>query len=304
VTRRPPGFCSSVMRIVRLRRRQRRCPPHRPPVPGRGARHPPTAAPRQALTASPASAHHRTGEGIEGADLARQDRRRLVPVEPGLGLVDLFGIGDAVAGLCHGDKLIEARQCFDHQFSAQRRKAVVQAAGAVLRVDGDGAGQQHGTGIETGFHAHDGDAGLRVSSLDGAMDRRRAAPARQQRGVDVDAAAARQVEHGLRQDEAVSGHHHELGAACGAGGADRLMCCRILQALGLGHRDTVRQRHLLHGGGLQRHAAAGGTVGLGQHQYHLVTGGKNRFECARRKLWRTGKNQLHGWAFRKSRAPA
>jgi hypothetical protein len=165
----------------------------------------------------------------------------------------------------------------------------VQAAGAVLRVDGDGAGQQHGTGVETGFHAHDGDAGLRVAGLDRAMDRRRAAPARQQRGMDVDAAAAREVEHGLRQDQAVGRHHHELGAG-GAGGAERLVRCRILEPLGLGNRDAVGQRDLLDGGGLQRHAASGGPVGLGQHQSHLVAGGQQGFQCASREIRRAGEN--------------
>jgi hypothetical protein len=100
----------------------------------------------------------------------------------------------------------------DDQPATQGGKAVVQAAGGVLRFDVDDGRQQHRPGVEAGLHAHDGDAGLRVAGLDGAVDGRRAAPARQQRGVDVDAAAARQVEHRLRQDQAVGGDHHDFGA--------------------------------------------------------------------------------------------
>ena len=72
--------------------------------------------------------------------------------------------------------------------------------------------KQHRPGIEPGLHLHDGDAGFGIAGQDRALDRRRAAPARQQRGVDVDAAEARHVEHRLRQDQAVGGDHHDVGA--------------------------------------------------------------------------------------------
>jgi hypothetical protein len=51
----------------------------------------------------------------------------------------------------------------------------------------------------------------RIARFDGAMDRRGAAPARQQGRVDVEAAQARQVQHPLRQDQAIGGHHHHVG---------------------------------------------------------------------------------------------
>ena len=52
--------------------------------------------------------------------------------------------------------------------------------------------EQHGAGVEPRVELHDGDAGFRVAGEDGALDRRGAAPARQQRTVDVQAAEARQ----------------------------------------------------------------------------------------------------------------
>ena len=63
--------------------------------------------------------------------------------------------------------------------------------------------QQHRAGIEPLVHLHDGDAGLPVAGEDGALDRRRAAPARQQRGMDVEAAEPRRL-----QDRAAAGSGH------------------------------------------------------------------------------------------------
>ena len=65
-----------------------------------------------------------------------------------------------------------------------------------------GAPQQHGAGIEARIHEHDADAGFGVAGHDGAGDRRGAAPARQQRGVDVQAAAPRGGKNGGRQEKA------------------------------------------------------------------------------------------------------
>jgi hypothetical protein len=41
--------------------------------------------------------------------------------------------------------------------------------------------------------------------------RRRAAPSRQQRSVQVEAAFRRDIENSLRQDQAVGGDHHDIG---------------------------------------------------------------------------------------------
>ena len=72
-----------------------------------------------------------------------------------------------------------------------------------------------GAGVEPCVHLHDGDAGLAVAGEDGALDRRRAAPARQQRGMDVEAAEARRLEHRLRQDQAIGRDHRGIEAERG-----------------------------------------------------------------------------------------
>ena len=51
----------------------------------------------------------------------------------------------------------------------------------------------------------------RSPAMIGALDRRRAAPARQQRGVQVEAAVARRVEDRLRQDQPVGDDDRDVG---------------------------------------------------------------------------------------------
>ena len=61
--------------------------------------------------------------------------------------------------------------------------------------DGHAHTLDHGTRIEAGIHLHEADPGLRIALEDRALDRRRAAPARQQRSMDVEAAVLRPREN-------------------------------------------------------------------------------------------------------------
>ena len=54
--------------------------------------------------------------------------------------------------------------------------------------------------IEALFHFHHRDAGLAIARHDGALDRRCAAPARQQRAVQIEATQRKQIENRFRQD--------------------------------------------------------------------------------------------------------
>jgi hypothetical protein len=68
-------------------------------------------------------------------------------------------------------------------------------------------------GVEPLLHLHD--RITPVSAVAGqhrALDRRRAAPARQQRGVDVEAAEPRRVQDRLWQDEAIGDDDGDVGA--------------------------------------------------------------------------------------------
>ena len=72
--------------------------------------------------------------------------------------------------------------------------------------------QQHRAGVQPRVHAHDGDAGLGVAGQDRRLDRRRAAPARQQARMDVQAAPPGRRQHRRRQDQPVGGDHRGIRA--------------------------------------------------------------------------------------------
>lgn len=174
----------------------------------------------------------------------------------------------------------------------------MQLRGGLLRADGHGALQQHVAGVQSRVHLHDGHAGLGVARLDGALDGRRATPARQQAGVDVQAAQARQVQRPLRQDQAVGGHHHDIRRHAlqlrARGGRLVRIAAVEPQAARLGDPDAGGQGRLLDRTGRQFQAAASRPVGLGQHQRHVVAGGKQRIERDTGEFGSAGENKAHG----------
>jgi hypothetical protein len=106
---------------------------------------------------------------------------------------------------------VRAAQPFGQYFGAQGGQAIVQAAAGFVGGDRRASLQHHRTGIQAGFHLHQIDAAFRIAGKDGALDRRGAAPARQQAGVHVPAAQARNGQHLARQDQAVGHHHQQVG---------------------------------------------------------------------------------------------
>ena len=72
-----------------------------------------------------------------------------------------------------------------------------------LAADRRALGHQHRAGVEAFFHAHDHDAGFRIARHDRALDRRGAAPARQQRAMQIEAAELRRIEDRLRQQQSI-----------------------------------------------------------------------------------------------------
>ena len=72
--------------------------------------------------------------------------------------------------------------------------------------------REHRPGVEAGLDRHDVDAGLRVAGEDRPLDRRGAAPARQQREVHVHEAERQRFEQRGRQDLAERDDDAELRA--------------------------------------------------------------------------------------------
>ena len=206
--------------------------------------------------------------GIEGAHLAFDLGGRSLPVYPGLGLLQLVRIHRLCVVLrLRGQRALrDARQGLHQGLRAQRGKAVVQAAAGLVRRDGEAFDQVYRPGIQALLHLHDGHTGLGVARLDRALDRRRPAPARQDGGMDVDAAQARRLQHRLRQQQAVGHHHHQVGPI----GGQALHIRRVLEIHRLLHRDGRLQRDLLDRAGCQLAPAPGRAVRLGVHRDHLV----------------------------------
>jgi hypothetical protein len=131
--------------------------------------------------------------------------------------------------------------------------------------------QQDRAGIQPLFHLHQADAGAIVAGFDRALDRRRAAPARQQRGVHVPAAMHRDVEHRLRQQQAIGHHHHQVRlqrAQLGLRGG-------AAEILGLVDRDAALHGFQLDRRRLQAAAATGWPVrlGVGGHDLAMARAG-------------------------------
>jgi len=151
------------------------------------------------------------GKRVEGAHLAVDLGRGPGPIDARLGLLHLGRVARARVVL--GDRLeaVEIREGFDDGVRAHGCERPGELARGDFGADGVFTPQQHGTGIEPGLHLHDAHAGHGIAGQDGALDGRRAAPARQERRVDVEAAVARHVEHRLGQQQAVGSDHHDVG---------------------------------------------------------------------------------------------
>ena len=121
------------------------------------------------------------------------------------------------------------------------------------------------------------------------MDGRRAAPARQQRAVDVDAAQHRRVEKRLGQDVAVGHDHRGIEI-------ERLEGRRFLlaaQAFRRAHGKTQRQGELMHRRAALLLAAAGGLGRAGVDGDHVVAGLDQRLERGHREFRCAEKRKLH-----------
>ena len=76
----------------------------------------------------------------------------------------------------------------DFEPIGQVGEAVVELTGGFIGADGELLGEEDVAGVEAFVHIHPGDAGLLVAGEDGGVDRRGAAVAREERGVEIEAA--------------------------------------------------------------------------------------------------------------------
>ncbi len=103
------------------------------------------------------------------------------------------------------------RQRPHHEVGAQPHEPVVEFAGGHVGPDRHALDHGDGARIEPLLHAHHGDARLGVARHDGALDRGGAAPAREKRSMEVEAAERRLAEDAARQDHAVGDDDGDVG---------------------------------------------------------------------------------------------
>ena len=174
----------------------------------------------------------------------------------------------------------------DQRLASKRGQSIVQLAGGLVGPDIEHLDMKHGSAIEPCRHCHQAHAGLRVAGENRRLDGCGAAPARQDRCVNVETAVLRDVENCLRQYQAVRRHDQHIGLEVGQ----------------LSGRLLIAQRHrLLHGNALfdgvlldracrQLLAAAGRPVRLGEHGYRIAPAFHQRRQRSQRKVRRAGEN--------------
>ena len=138
-----------------------------------------------------------------------------------------------------------ARQVVDGRTDHARGELGQRVVQARRRARGADRHPLHGedrAGVQRGLHLDDGDPGLPVAREQGALDRRGAAPARQQRGVQVDAAETWRLEDGFGQDQTVGGDHGEIRAQAG----ERLLLRRVPEGRRRAYREAELDGRLVH----------------------------------------------------------
>ena len=155
---------------------------------------------------------------------------------------------------------------------------------------------QHRARIQTCVHLHQGDPRLGITGQDRPLDRRRPAPARQQGGVEVNATAGRDIQHGLRQDQAIGRDDHRLGR----NRPQMRLRLHITQGRRLIDRKPMLKRHGLDRTGCEFHAPSGRSIRLGQNQRDRVPSGDQGLQGACSKLRCARKDEAHHMVSRSS----
>jgi hypothetical protein len=146
----------------------------------------------------------------------------------------------------------------EQRFGAERRQAIVQGSCCLARTDRHGTREEHRARVEPRFHLHDRHATLGIASGDRALNRRSAAPARQQGSVNVDATETRRLQDRLRKQQPVRGDDHDVGRPA----LQSLDRRGLTQRRRLLDRQGVPHSALLDRAGRDLLAATGGTIRL------------------------------------------
>ena len=189
------------------------------------------------------------------------------PAKTGLFFLNLAGISRArfVLWFAFGECLIEPLQDFVDERGAYAGQFVMQGTGVLVRCDRHALSGEHRSGIEAGIHSHDGDPRFRISCQEGSLDGRSAAPARQERSVNVQGATQGIQDIG-RDNQPVGGDDGRVRTR----GANPRRGVGPSEIRGLPELQPLFQRKTLDRTRLETQAAAGGPIRLGQDERNLV----------------------------------
>ena len=231
----------------------------------------------------------RAGKRVVGPDPAGHFVGGQGPVDASIVLRDFWRIGGQRFVLLRGGEFAGKNppQVCDERFTAKCGETVMQLTGRFVGADRHLRDVKHRTAIETRGHRHQADPCRCITGQNGSLDRRGATPARQSRRVHVHTAVRRNVEHILRQDQAVGRDDKEVGLQC-----DEVRNgLFVTQGRGLLHGNTLFERIAFDRAGSELLATTRRSIGLSHYGNRDVSGIDQRPQRRQRKIRRTGKNE-------------
>ncbi len=170
---------------------------------------------------------------------------------------------------------LQAAERLDEELSPDRRQPGGERTGRLALADRHAPLEVDRPRVEPLVHSHCGRASLAVSGEDRRLHGRGTPVARQERGVDVDAAERRQAQQLGRKDPAVRDHRDRVRPS----GRERLPERRVAaQPLRFLHREIAARRPRPDGRRLRRRVPADRAVRLGDDERHRKAGVDERRE--------------------------
>ena len=176
----------------------------------------------------------------------------------------------------------------DEQFSAKAGKALRNIRRRFVQADISGGLLEDVAGIESGIDLHGSYAGLRIAARESPLDRRGAAQFGQQRCMNVDDAARRDIDDVLRDDLAVADDYHYFRSKR----AQMFHRLGAANPFGLKNADGVAQRHLLYGRGRELLFTPLRAIRLRDDFQHFMACRDHSFECGNSEIGGSEKNSL------------
>ena len=135
-----------------------------------------------------------------------------MPVEESLVAGNFRSVGRPFRRLGHwfDAARLQISQCTTGRKSPNLCKFIMQTFCRRLLYDTHPVLSQDRAGIETFIHLHDGHTSFVISGHNGPLDRRRAAPSRQQRHVNIDAAQTWGLQNFFGKDQTVGHHNNQI----------------------------------------------------------------------------------------------